>query len=174
MNKEEIVSNLEKEYSEFNQVLFLLNKTNFEAADVEKWNAGQHLAHLILSVTPLVKVLTLPKFMLSMIFGKANRKSKTYDELIEKYLFKIKNGGKASGKFIPSNIQFENKEIELKKLTVLIKNLNRKIKNLGDNDLDKYILPHPLLGKITLREMFYFTAYHARHHKELVQKQIKN
>ena len=30
--------------------------------------------------------------------------------------------------------------------------------------LDHYLLPHPLLGKITLREMLFFSAYHIQHH----------
>ena len=36
-------------------------------------------------------------------------------------------------------------------------------------DLDVYILPHPLLGKVTLREMLYFTIHHNEHHLELLQ-----
>jgi hypothetical protein len=34
-------------------------------------------------------------------------------------------------------------------------------------------LPHPLLGKLTLREMIYFTIYHVQHHHKLVQNQLK-
>jgi hypothetical protein len=30
--------------------------------------------------------------------------------------------------------------------------------------LDNFIAPHPLLGKITLRELCYFTIYHTQHH----------
>jgi hypothetical protein len=30
-------------------------------------------------------------------------------------------------------------------------------------------LPHPLLGKLTLREMLYFTAYHADHHRHSIE-----
>ena len=31
-------------------------------------------------------------------------------------------------------------------------------------DLDRYLLPHPLLGKLTIREMLFFTLYHNYHH----------
>jgi hypothetical protein len=27
------------------------------------------------------------------------------------------------------------------------------------------VLPHPLLGKLTIREMLYFTVYHGEHHR---------
>ncbi len=33
-----------------------------------------------------------------------------------------------------------------------------------DSDLDRLRLPHPLLGKLTVREMLYFTLYHNAHH----------
>ena len=39
-----------------------------------------------------------------------------------------------------------------------------------DPQLDQYIAPHPLLGKITLRELGYFTIYHTYHHLETIQK----
>jgi len=48
--------------------------------------------------------------------------------------------------------------------------LCRKTMKHSEAALDKYILPHPLLGKLTLREMLYFTAYHVAHHKQLVEK----
>jgi len=35
---------------------------------------------------------------------------------------------------------------------------------------DAYIAPHPLLGKITLRELVYFTIYHTGHHQEGIRK----
>ena len=33
-----------------------------------------------------------------------------------------------------------------------------------ENDLDRYQLPHPLLGKLTIREMLYFAIYHNLRH----------
>ena len=42
----------------------------------------------------------------------------------------------------------------------------------GD-DLDKYVLPHPLLGKVTLREMLYFTIHHNEHHLELLKAGLR-
>jgi hypothetical protein len=30
--------------------------------------------------------------------------------------------------------------------------------------LDRHLLPHPLLGKLTVREMLFFTLYHNVHH----------
>jgi hypothetical protein len=40
--------------------------------------------------------------------------------------------------------------------------------------LDLLILPHPLLGKLTLREMLYFTLYHVEHHEKQVLENLKS
>jgi hypothetical protein len=41
-------------------------------------------------------------------------------------------------------------------------------------DLDRYRLPHPLLGKLTLREMLFFTLYHNYHHVRNVAKRLQS
>jgi hypothetical protein len=42
--------------------------------------------------------------------------------------------------------------------------LQKAFESWNEEDLDTIRLPHPLLGKITAREMIYFTLYHAKHH----------
>ena len=64
----------------------------------------------------------------------------------------------------------EEKEELLKRFLeakdLLVKNLDRWPKG----SLDKYQLPHPLLGKITVREMLYFTIYHTQHHRKILEE----
>jgi uncharacterized damage-inducible protein DinB len=43
-------------------------------------------------------------------------------------------------------------------------------KKWKDPQPDQYIAPHPLLGKITLRELCYFTIHHTYHHLESIKK----
>ncbi len=33
-----------------------------------------------------------------------------------------------------------------------------------EDDLDRFLLPHPLIGKLTIREMLFFTIYHNLRH----------
>ena len=47
-----------------------------------------------------------------------------------------------------------------------------KINNLSDSVLDSYRLPHPILGKISLRELAIFTAFHTVHHIELLKSKL--
>ena len=44
----------------------------------------------------------------------------------------------------------------------------KNIDKLDEEDLDNYILPHPLIGKTTIREMLYFTIYHVQHHHKAI------
>ena len=56
----------------------------------------------------------------------------------------------------------ENLKNELVKLCL-------SIEKISEEDLDYYVLPHPLLGKLTLREMLYFTIYHVKHHEKQIR-----
>ena len=47
-----------------------------------------------------------------------------------------------------------------------------RIDSFSEKDLDNYILPHPLLGKLTIREMLFFTIYHVQHHEVLTLKNL--
>ena len=167
-NKNEIVEALDKNVKAFNQFILSLNKEQFENTNDGKWSAGQNLDHLILAIKPLQPAFSLPGFILKTLFGKANRPSKSYEALVEKYKSKLASGGKASGRFIPKIILFAEKEILVKKYNRQKEKLIHKIKKQSEDKLDNYILPHPLLGKITLREMLFFTIYHNEHHLQIV------
>jgi hypothetical protein len=39
-----------------------------------------------------------------------------------------------------------------------------------DADLDRYRLPHPLLGRLSIREMALFALYHGVHHVDNVKR----
>jgi len=48
------------------------------------------------------------------------------------------------------------------------------LRNWQDENLDEYLLPHPLLGKLTIREMLFFTLYHDQHHVNNVRQLLGN
>ena len=171
-DKPQIISALTEKVDEFNNYISSLNKEQLEATPNGKWSAGQNLDHLIRAIKPLQLAYGLPKFALTILFGKTNRPSRTYDEVVTKYKTKLAAGGKASGPFIPPTISFEKKNELIKKYTEHKQKLISKIEKQSESDLDKYILPHPLLGKVTLREMLYFTIHHNEHHLELLKNRM--
>jgi hypothetical protein len=168
-DKQQIVAALNEKIDAFNKYISQLNKEQFEISANGKWSAGQNLDHLIRAIKPLQVAYSLPKFALVVLFGKANRPPRTYDELVIKYKAKLNAGGKASGPFIPPAVDFEKKDRLLKKYATQKQKLIKKIEKQSETDLDKYILPHPLLGKLTLREMLYFTIHHNEHHLDLLK-----
>ena len=52
-------------------------------------------------------------------------------------------------------------------------NLTRSASGWGEWTLDRLRLPHPALGRLTVREMLFFTLYHNLHHVENVARRIK-
>lgn len=135
-----------------------------------KWSKAQHLQHIIISTQTSTAAFALPLFIVRLVGGKPKRSSLTYDELVAKYLQKLSDGGRASGRYIPKAIPVEiGKERMLarwQRATDTFLAAFEKVKD--DSLLDKYQVPHPLLGKITLRELAYFTIYHTAHHKKAI------
>jgi hypothetical protein len=166
MNKAEIGSLLQTNHRQFIELQLSLDEKKFTTSVNGKWSPCQELDHIIRAVQPVVLSFYLPAFFLKLIFGVANRPSKSHEALIEKYQLKLTNGGKASGRFVPRGISFNGKVEALKKLESLVKTLIQKTEAKSEEWLDHIILPHPLLGKLTMREMLYFTAYHVQHHRK--------
>lgn len=169
MNKKALISELRSHHQAFGIYVESLAEQDFCFAKPTKWTAGQQLKHIILSINPLTQGFILPKFVLKLLFGKANRPSKTYQDLIEKYKLKLENGGVATGTFIPKPVSFETRQRLINQLNKKVSILASQIETFSETDLDLIILPHPLLGKITVREMCYFTIYHVQHHQQLIQ-----
>lgn len=139
-----------------------------------KWSVAQNVAHLITSASMTRIAYRLPKFIIRWYTGKPNRHSRSYDELVSKYKRKLEEGGKASGKFNTPPVKIEKgKERIVKDFSTAMNLLHKTIgKQWKDDQLDNYLAPHPLLGKITQRELLYFTIYHIHHHKQIISERL--
>ncbi len=174
MTKSAIQNALSTHHQSFIDSINPLSETAFVFQKKDKWSAGQQLDHINRAVSPVTLAFTLPKFLPELLFGKANRPSKNYEGLVEKYKNALSKGGKASGRFIPKTINAQEKAHLTRKLNHTLERLNKKIDLFSEEDLDSYILPHPLLGKLTFREMLYFTIYHVQHHHGLMLKYFED
>jgi len=172
MTKAEIQQQLIERHRTFAQAILSLSEDNFLFAQPDKWTAGQQLEHIYRSVAPVKLAFSLPKFISPLLFGKANRASKNYEDLVSKYQGKLAAGGKAPAPFIPKPVAFNTQNQLKDKLLRTINALNRSVNKYAESELDLYILPHPLLGKLTLREMLYFTMYHVEHHHKAVSQSL--
>lgn len=172
MNNQKIAEQLFQKHLQFINYIDSLNEKDFEETYNQKWLAGQQMDHIYRAIKPLVQALQLPQFILKLMFGKANRNSKSYDELVKKYVQKLETGGKASGRFLPKEISISQKQNLIKRLQKVIEKLIVQVNKLSENELDNIIIPHPLLRKITLREMMYFTIYHVEHHEKITKDNL--
>ena len=176
MTKTEIITAAEDAFKQFSETGSNINESMLFKRPGDKWSAAEHMQHLIISTNTTTLAYALPKFLVRWVGGTPNRPSKTYDELKEKYYKKLSEGGKASGRFVPKPIEIKYGKQKLlsnwqKATEKFIKALNN---NRTENDLDSYLARHPLLGRITLRELCYFTIFHTQHHLHSIQKPVDN
>jgi hypothetical protein len=171
MNLLEIITASEKKFREFTDYNRNVTNEKFFFQPTDKWSISQNIDHLIISMRQTRLVYALPKFIVRLYVGKPNRPSRSFDELVTKYKSKLAAGGKASGVFVPKQITGISKEELISKWEKIIQAyFNTLKKNWKDEELDKYLAPHPLLGKITLRELCYFTIYHTEHHLNIIKQ----
>jgi hypothetical protein len=174
MEKQQVVSLLLTNHHSFTLYTRSLTDDQFVFAPPHKWSAGQQLQHIYLSVRPVVLAMGLPRLLVRMLFGKATNPGKTYDALVSTYHLKLQSGYKASAPYVPKSVGADQKEKLITALNAKVNSLCSKIESFTESELDTLRLPHPLLGKLTMREMLYFTAYHVEHHEGLVRKGLEN
>ena len=172
MTKQEIITASENVFKQFSETCDAINDTGLFSRSDNKWSVAENIQHLIISTNTTALAYYLPKFLVKWIGGTPNRKSGSFDELKEKYYKKLSEGGRASGRFVPKPIEIKYGKQKLmsnwNKAT--LKYISALTNKRTDNDLDNYLARHPLLGRITLRELCYFTIFHTEHHLSSIQK----
>lgn len=176
MNKSEIIDTLKKKHADFITYLSGLDDVAFMYSfQNEKWTAGQQADHIYRSLMPIHLILKFPKWTIKQLLGTANRPSKSYDELVAKYYTKLENRtGTPPGFFSPKEINVSIKPIVFAKIENNLNKICTSIEGYSETELDEFILPHPLLGKVTLREMMYFTILHVEHHQKIAARNLSD
>lgn len=172
MNKTDIITQLQTNHQQFADYIASLTTPEFLHHKDDKWTPAQHADHIVKSVSPVVMAFGLPKIAPRLLFGKSKRQGRTYDALVEKYKEKLSKGGKASGRFVPKEVGLQEQRLLPKAIMYYTNQLCKKIEKMDEGHLDTYILPHPLLGKLTFREMLFFTDYHVKHHLEIAKRDL--
>jgi DinB family protein len=172
----DLVAALRRLHEESEQYLAALPAAVFVAPQGEKWSPADHVRHLAKSTFPLARALGLPRPLLFLRFGVSRRGSRAFPELREVYLAGLAAGGKA-GRYAPSPRPIPA-DTEAWRTQVLgtwrqaHEALLAQAARWPERSLDRYRLPHPLLGPLTIREMLFFTLYHNAHHLRLVAARV--
>ena len=171
MEKTELQERLIRNHAAFADFIRSLSDVLANHAMPGKWTPIQQLSHIVKSVSPVKLALSLPKFILPLFFGRANRPSRSYDELVDKYKSKLAAGGKSTTRFLPDTSCERDRLLQAVEQHVKV--LCKKVDRFSEQELDQLLLPHPLLGKLTLREMLYFTIYHVEHHHSQINPGLR-
>ncbi len=145
----------------------------FRRPEPEVWSPGENVIHLVKSVKAVAGGMQQPKLLLRSMFGTA-RGSQRYGEVRDRYLQALADGAVATGRFVPpASPQGDAAPSRSRALAGWQSAGDSLVKVVGkwrEDALDKYRLPHPVLGKISVREMLFFTHYHDLYHMEIVRR----
>lgn len=166
-----IAETLDQTRVAFAEIAALLNNHSDEQllqAPEGKWHCLQQAKHLVISQKATLLAYKIPGFAVGLVYGKrAGGVSRSYNEVVEAYLGHLNNGAKAPAEYIPKGnidkarlVDSFNKVGEDYLAAVITKT---------ERELDSLQVKHPLLGKLTLRELAYFTLYHNKHHLKSMQ-----
>ncbi len=137
-----------------------------------KWTSGQQAFHLLQCLKPLNDALSMPKYLLRFKFGKYKGEIRSFETIAKDYQEQLK----AANGFIYKPSQnmtvptLKDKNYILNRLQMENKKLQYKTKRISDTNLDTVYLPHPLMGKIPVRELIMWTAYHLEHHIKILKE----
>ena len=143
----------------------------FSAGSAERWSPAHHLLHLTLAHRPLSGALRLPRVALLAVGGKTTRESRSYAEMRDTYRAALSAGGSASGRYLPV-LKGQTRAALVSDFRQASRELREALEGWNASDLNTYLLPHPILGKLTVREMLYFSVYHQYHHRSGVQSNL--
>jgi len=171
---EEIDDGLRQLADEINAYIGSLDLGEFAAPQGEFWSPERHLRHLAKSVRAAAGGMRVSRLLLAIRFGRRKAPSRSYGEVVELYQSALAAGAGA-GRFTPSERPPDVSAEEwcegvMSRWQQACAALAAASGRWSEKALDRYQLPHPLLGKMTVREILFFTLYHNAHHVRRIRE----
>ena len=147
-----------------------LSADEFVRRESSAWTPAEHLEHLNTAVKAVAAGFEMPRWLLRLRFGLPRRSSRTYEQLRDDYRALLEQGAGATGRFVPGRGGAGDDDAIVQRTRSLSRwyraneRLRSALERWKERDLDRVQLPHPILGRITAREMVLFTIYHNHHH----------
>ncbi len=142
-----------------------LDPAAFVKGDAEHWSPAHHLDHLIRSNLPVAGGLGVARGRLQPL--PQEHQARTYTQVQDDYRAALSSGAKAFGRWLP---QPEGSQAEqIQRYTSSLSAVGDALENWHDAELDAWVMPHPALGALSVREMLLFTLTHNRHHADGVR-----
>lgn len=183
--RDEMLAAVERMRSEVGAFFGALRGDAFFRKPERGWSPEQNLRHLIRSTRPVALSLRLPRIAF-LIFGRA-KASVAPEELIGRYLDVLSTGyqagfgfrpgsGGAPGGTAPAGTADPREAARDRLLAAFDRqcdSLAQGLRGWTEEDLDRYRMPHPAAGAVTVREMLYFTLFHPYHHISKIRARLQ-
>ncbi len=144
----------------------------------DTWTPTEHLQHLNTSVSAVARGFSMPPLLLRLRFGRARAPSRTFEQVRDAYRAQLEAGGRSTAEFEPPREKLSAAEANRRKAELLARwsrvnaRLRVALEKWKERSLEGILLPHPLMGKLTAREMLLFTLYHNGHHMQGVMRRL--
>ena len=142
------------------------------------WAPVDQVRHLTKSIRAVNQGLALPRPLLALFFGLARGGTRSFPALRERYAEVLANGGSAGGyaprALSPADATEEKRASIMAEHAAVVARFAAAIERWPERALDRYQLPHPLLGKLTVREMAQFTLLHNVHHVAVAERRRRS
>ena len=174
--RDEIVAELERVHARGVAFWNALSTRVFFAPIGTAWSPADNVRHLTKSIAAVSAGLRVPRTLVALLFGRPPAASRTFEGVRDDYRRVLAAGGTA-GRFAPTPSRHgATPDVDRARIMTAhraaIGELRARVTRWSDADLDRHRFPHPLLGKLTVREMLLFTLYHNQHHVDGVQRRL--
>ena len=171
MKNSDIVQLHKVKWQELKAYLYTYDEDWWAVGPSNKWTSGQHVVHLQQSITAVLGALKMPSIVLKYKFGSANRPVRDYDTIVKKYIDKMKEAGPVVSPLSQSmpDTPAGSRDGICTKFEQDLEKLQRKLSKYSDKKLDSLLIPHPLMGRMIMREFFMWHAFHIGHHHDVLK-----
>jgi hypothetical protein len=146
----------------------------------KQWSVSDTVQHLSKSAQPVTFLLRCPKLYLWIKYGRMDeRPSRRFDQMVALY-HKALARGVPPDKYAPVLYEVPYAEEDAERFQKQDQRKWRRTSSAfqkaaskwDDYQMDRYQLPHPVLGIITAREMIMYTIFHTQQHIESALKRV--
>ncbi len=177
-NKSEIVSTLQAQNFEFQDLFSGIPTATFFDGTSQKWSVAHHVKHLTGVLVRIAQGLQNPNLLPKREPAIASR---DFESLKQFYLNALQAAPLETLQQLGSRVTLEEfSDADLYKSQLILGfsdaliSFNTTLETFSELNLETLGMPHPLLGVISTREMLFFAVYHNTHHKKGIEKLLES
>jgi hypothetical protein len=170
MKKNEIIEKLKATCASLIESIQNSTEEEFYLSKNGKWSAAQNFGHLTFSTKIMNRAFSAPKIALWYKFGRRFKgESRAYETIVSIYEEANSKPRQQATGFEPRMKPDSTKAFEIQAFKKIHEELFQNLERWSESQINSYLVPHPLIGKLTIKEMLYFVDYHILHHQKAVE-----